>query len=94
MEKHVKFLGYDGRYPNLCDGTLGLEIDGKALYFRENKRFWVSGGCCSHLYAEGITKGLWRINKNDLPVQYRQYANEIAEVFNANVPYGCCGGCI
>lgn len=25
---HVKFISYDGRYPNLCNGVLILEIDG------------------------------------------------------------------
>ena len=29
MPRHVKFISYTGKYPNLCGGILTLEIDGK-----------------------------------------------------------------
>lgn len=34
------------------------------------------------------------IDVNKIPEQFRKYATEINEVFNDNVPWGCCGGCI
>lgn len=33
----IKFISYDGKYPNFCSGTLILEVDGK-------KRALCSGG--------------------------------------------------
>jgi hypothetical protein len=38
--------------------------------------------------------GKWIICEDDLPKKYQQYTKEIDEVFNNNVPYGCCGGCL
>jgi len=35
-----------------------------------------------------------QIEVNSIPEQYRNYASEIDVIFNSNVPYGCCGGCI
>lgn len=29
--KHVEFVSYSGRYPNLCSGVLVLRIDGLAI---------------------------------------------------------------
>ena len=35
-EPRVKFISYDGRFPNLCGGVLVLEIDGKEYKFGHN----------------------------------------------------------
>ena len=100
VNSHVEFVSYTGSYPNLCSGILTLEIDGITYTFGNSWRspkpdfdsFWCSGG--------GITrdwdtyKGEWRINVDDLPEQFREYAEEIDDVFNSNVRWGCCGGCI
>lgn len=95
----VKFISYTGGYPNLCSGTLTLEIDGKTVTFGNpyNKSkpqypdFWISGGSCD--WDGNTTSGPWIIDPDALPVEYQAYAAEIKEVFNANVPWGCCGGC-
>ena len=104
VTKHVKFISYTGKYPNLCYGDLTLEIDGEKVIFgsvydsRMNKRkgvypiFWHSGGYISEDY-EAYT-GEWQIDVSKIQEEYRKYASEIDEAFNANVPYGCCGGCI
>lgn len=59
--------------------------------------FWTSGGCCGFCddYSdEYVCTAPWEIDVNELPEKYKEYADEIAEVFNANVPFGCCGGCL
>lgn len=100
---HVKFISYDGKYPCLCMGTLTLEIDGTKYNFGDNYKrrdnypaFWSSGGDCSFTedWDDVVTSGEWLINVNEIPEEFRKYAKEIDEVFNTNVPYGCCGGCL
>lgn len=98
---HVIFISYTGKYPNLCGGVLTLEIDGERATFGTRDedvmfgKFWESGGCFfADSEEEGTESGRWKIDSRDLPVQFRKYAREIAHVFNANVEYGCCGGCI
>ena len=102
---HVKFVSYDGKYPYLCSGKLILEIDDEQVTFGDydwntkkgNIRFWSSGGSCgftSNYEDSYVNKGKWYIDVEDIPEKYRQYANEIDEVFNDNVPWGCCGGCL
>lgn len=54
--------------------------------------FWVSGGHITSDY--GIEEGEWKIDVDEIPTQFQDLAAEIDAVFNANVPHGCCGGCI
>ena len=108
MCEHVKFVEYTGHYPNLCSGVLTLEIDGEIVKFghdytkydyKTNKfndgsmydSFWSSGGHLDRNYCAHQAE--WQIDVEAIPEQYRKYATEIDEVFNNNVPHGCCGGC-
>lgn len=97
FNEHVKFVAYTGVWPNLCFGTLTLEIDGKEVVFgygsmAQYRPFWSSGGGMAPDYD--IYSGEWIIDAERIPDKYRQYAEEINSVFNNNVPQGCCGGCI
>lgn len=96
IESHVKFISYTGKWPNLCSGILTLEIDGKRARFGHgtlNGPFWCSGGGLNPNY-EGAYTDEWEIDVKAIPVEYRKYAHEIDRVFNENVEWGCCGGCI
>lgn len=71
--------------------------DWKARKYNDNnyEEFWSSGGICGFRNNEEYVKcGEWEIDVNELPEQFRKYAAEIDRVFNANVPRGCCGGCL
>ncbi|MEZ3438640.1 MAG: hypothetical protein K1W18_07150 [Oscillospiraceae bacterium] len=89
--QRVKFISYTGKYPNLCSGVLTLENDGNY------EAFWSSGGGCGFYndYANAyVDSGAWEIDVSALPEELRPFAAEIDEVFNDNVPQGCCGGCL
>lgn len=86
----VKFISYNGKYPCLCVGTLVLEIEGERV---ELKNVLSSGGTCfiDNDYNEIIEKDTWSVN---VPDEYRQHKEEITDLVNENVPFGCCGGCL
>ena len=89
----VKFIDYTGRWPNLCSGTLTLETEGEVVRFSSERdtRFWYSGGSCCGF---NVTREPWIIDRDDIPEKYRKYYYEIVHVFNENVEWGCCGGCV
>lgn len=105
---HVEFISYTGEYPTRCCGVLTLKIDGKEVQFGHNPSdnyevdgnfdfFWSSGGCCGYYnnYTDTFfRKAEWEIDYNAIPDKYKKYADEIDRVFNNNVAWGCCGGCL
>ena len=69
-----------------------LDINGEVVTFSEYCMH--SGGCCgfSGDYTEEyVEQGEWTV---DVPEKYKQYEDEINEVVNENVRWGCCGGCL
>lgn len=104
ISKHVEFISYTGKYPNLCGGELTLKIDDEEVKFgitidaKTGEKiediypiFWSSGGGIDKNYCAYQEE--WIIDASELPEEYRKYAREIDEVFNTNVRHGCCGGC-
>ena len=85
----VKFVSYDGKYPNLCSGTLVLEVDGKK---REIPYALCSGG--SAFFGKdrnaSAETGRWSVS---LPEDLEPYRKEIEQLVNDKVPQSCCGGC-
>ena len=98
---HITFVSYTGAWPSLCAGILTLVIDGETVTFGPSTsvekpmydRFWRSGGYTNWATEEVVERG-WCVCADELPEQYRAYADEIQEVMDANIPHGCCGGCI
>lgn len=101
LRDDVKFISYDGEFPNLCSGELILEINNKEYRFGKNyyenknnlEGFWTSGGGIGYEYEP--FQGPWNLVWEDsyYPEEIRKYKDILIEVFNENVPHGCCGGC-
>lgn len=105
----VEFVSYTGKYPNLCSGVLTLRIDGEEVRFGHDyyvleswktdgnyDEFWATGGACG-FYADGedyVNHDEWQLVKSNLPEKYKPYGEELINVFNDNVHWGCCGGCL
>ncbi len=87
----VEFVSYDGSYPCLCMGTLVLAIDGENVTFPEY--CLRSGGSVwfNEEWDEHVECGAWSV---EVPEQYAHLRDAIEECVNANVPHGCCGGCV
>ena len=88
----VEFVSYDGKWPCLCSGTLTIKVDGKVYKF---SHAMISGGCVMrdaewNMWSE---TGPWEIDLEEHP-ELEHYKEEITQVVNDNVEYGCCGGCI
>ena len=92
-KQRVLFVSYDGEYPNLCRGTLVLNVDGKDIVFPPHSL--QSGGSTyftNHYANSHITEGEWTIEfPDDFPDELME---EATQVVNDNVRYGCCGGCL
>lgn len=91
MGNTVEFVSYDGRFPNLCSGTLVLRVNGTERTLpkhcmRSGGSVWFDDG-----WSEHVEEGNWSI---DLPNDLEALRDEIEECVNANVPHGCCGGCV
>ena len=87
----VEFVSYDGKYPCACSGILTLRINGDIVEFPQYCLH--SGGRVSFdkNWEPTVEKGPWTV---DIPDGYEDYAKAITDCVNANVPQGCCGGCI
>lgn len=91
----MKFISYDGDWPNLCRGTLVVEKDGNqySIYGA-----LISGGWCG-FDPDGedqVEEGPWIIDPDELPNELKNDNDiaELEELANTNVPHGCCGGCL
>lgn len=103
--KTIKFVSYDGAYPNLCSGTITLDVDGTTV---ELRHMLCSTGSVSWEGVGEVTTGPWHLYRPDeenaefydyhvIPKDIRFTKNEldyIEDLANENIPYGCCGGCM
>lgn len=93
MKNRLKFVSYDGEYPNLCAGELVLELDGKKVLF---PAFCLSSGGSVSFdddWNVSITQGEWSIVKwpENFPEELKRDAEKMV---NEKIRHGCCGGCV
>ena len=87
----LKFVSYDGEYPNLCSGTLKMELNGEVITFPE---YCLSstGSAWSKNYGPPI-QGDWEIK--EFPENFPEELKDFCEfLVNKYVEKGCCGGCL
>lgn len=85
-------IKYDGKYPNLCHGTLKAIIDGTEYTFPEN--CLDTGGSVYFVnWNEVVTQGDWNIYEWPEGFPEHLKAGVLAAV-NEQIPHGCCGGCV
>lgn len=89
----LKFISYDGKWPNLCAGKLIMKLNNKEVIFPNY--CLSSGGSVSFTedWDEIITSGRWTISEfpKNFPEELKDYARTL---INENIDYGCCGGCV
>lgn len=98
----IEFVSYNGEFPCLCYGTLILKVNGKKMKFGNKSKypqFWSSGGNISFdsEWNVRIKEGewLWKCYETDkLPSDIVENKEYVMEIFNDNVQWGCCGGCL
>lgn len=89
----LEFVSYDGAYPNLCSGQLIMAIDGVEVIFPSYCLSSGGGVSFDKNWSENVSKGAWRISQypDNFPDELKALA---VELVNANIPHGCCGGCV
>jgi hypothetical protein len=87
----LKFVSYDGDYPNLCSGKLIMSIDGANIEWPDASLS--PGGTVSWDDEDETVAGDWAISRwpADFPEALKA---EAVELVNDNVHHGCCGGCL
>ena len=84
-------IKYDGKYPNLCRGTLIVYVNGVKYDFGKN-RLYTCGWYELVDYEVVFRNGEWAFY--DFPEDFPKEAQiELIEYVNKNIPLGCCGGC-
>jgi hypothetical protein len=96
----INFVSYDGKYPNLCAGTLVISIDGEVL---DLGRCLHPGDECGVDWSgprDIVKTGGWEFEPPNCFMVLNPYrkliVNEITRLLNEEwpVPMPCCGGCL
>lgn len=94
----LSFISYESSPFCLCMGTLTFKLGNAKFSIGGGDIFWASGG--SYHYAideddeDEVVEGPWLFNWDVAPSWIAAIQDEFEEMFNSNVPWGCCGGCI
>lgn len=89
-------VGYDGRYPNACSGTLTIECDSKVIYSEcyvchSTGGVWFDADWNEHVEGGELVWEKKEIEK--IPVDIRKEVQEAVDNCLSRVRV-CCGGCV
>lgn len=88
----VRINGVLISFGNYCLGEKGKTSDEGVQNYPE---FWHTGGHLNRNYD--AVQYPWRlsdwIKEKQFPPEIRKFLPMLIDLFNENVPYGCCGGC-
>ena len=88
----VVFISYDGKFPNLCSGTLRFKIGEHEFAWK----YCLESGGRAPLDDE-TEYGEWAVSFKKIPGLVggipKKIRQKIVEMVNDNIGYGCCGGC-
>ena len=91
--RDIRFISYDGKYPNLCSGVLTFSVNGQE---RKTERHTLRSTGGLQPNYEGTYQGDWEIERSD--PAFSDFGDRdftlLTDEVNHNVPQGCCGGCI
>ena len=92
------FVKIDGKLVSFGDYCLGEKGETDDTNVPVYKRFWVSGGSVTfdsdwnEYVADGEWEACWK--EENYPKEIADVLPKLLELFNENVPHGCCGGCV
>lgn len=97
----VRIDGYVVKFGHNYDfGNVGISNNGGEIFKDEvgcphEEAFWRSGGDVwfDKDGNDHVETGEWLLSPDELNAKYWDVADELIDVVNENVPYGCCGGC-
>jgi hypothetical protein len=88
----LEFVSYDGKYPNLCRGTLIFKLGGKEYRWRHCLSSGGSAYFINDYHDAVVESGALGV---DFPEDFPEILRPaVVDTINDNVHEGCCGGCL
>jgi len=100
----LKFVSYDGKFPNLCSGNLkfiAVYSDGTEQEYNWQHCLNSGGSCHYHKGDWDTEEGDWEVHlpfdTDDPMKEYSEFTPMVmaylTKIVNDEVEKGCCGGC-
>lgn len=90
--RHNIEIKYDGKYPCLCMGHLIVVVDGKEYDFGSHRLSSGGGVYFDSEWNAEVTDGPWSVEfPEGFPDELKE---DVLREINAEIPWGCCGGCV
>ena len=92
------FVKIDGKLVSFGKYFLGEKGKTDDTNVPNYRAFWITGGWVKFYddWEEDVGEGDWKAcwKDEDYPKEIAELLPRLLELFNENVPHGCCGGCV